>query len=45
MLEFEDFIGFLGVIGVIDGIYIYRIFLGENEIDFVNWKSFYLIIF
>lgn len=44
MLKFEDFSEFLGVISVVDGICILIILLGENEVDYLNWKSFYLII-
>lgn len=44
MLKFEDFSEFLGVISVVDGMCILIILLGENEVDYVNWKSFYLII-
>ncbi|XP_062611814.1 uncharacterized protein LOC134273647 [Saccostrea cucullata] len=44
MSEFEDFSGFPGVIGAIDGTHISITPPGENEADYVNRKSFHSII-
>lgn len=44
MSEFEDFSGFPGVIGAIDRTHISITPPGENEVDYVNRKSFHSII-
>lgn len=44
MSKFEDFSEFPGVISAVDGTRISIISPGENEADYVNRKSFHLII-
>lgn len=44
MSKFEDFSEFPGVISAVDGTRISIISPGENEVDYVNRKSFHLII-
>lgn len=44
MSKFEDFSEFPGVISAVDGTCISIISPGENEADYLNRKSFHLII-